>query len=212
MMLVEETFVPEEALPVDALKRHMRLGTGFDADADEDALLASFLRAAMAAIEARTGKALLQRSFLLTVNDWQAPDYQVLPIAPVVMIDEIALCRPPGMDTDLSAVTLIYQQEIVEVLDPLRCRLENDTHLPRLRSRTSALPCIPTGGMAAIRFTAGYADTFDALPHDLAQAVLMLATHFDVYRNEVAYGSGCMPFGVTSLIDRFRPMRIGFTS
>jgi uncharacterized phiE125 gp8 family phage protein len=36
----------------------------------------------------------------------------------------------------------------------------------------------------------------------------MLAAHFYEYRHETALGSGCMPFGVTSLIERYRPLRL----
>ena len=42
MMLIEETTVPDGALPVEAFKAHLRLGTGFDADDVQDALVRSF--------------------------------------------------------------------------------------------------------------------------------------------------------------------------
>ena len=47
---------------------------------------------------------------------------------------------------------------------------------------------------------------------NLAQAVLLLAAHYYDYRAETALGQGCMPFGVTSLIARYRPLRVGFGS
>ena len=58
MMLIEETAPAAEALPVAALREHLRLGTGFEIadDTAEDMALAGFLRAAIATIEARTGK------------------------------------------------------------------------------------------------------------------------------------------------------------
>ena len=55
---------------------------------------------------------------------------------------------------------------------------------------------------------AGFATGWDELPADLAQAVLLLAAHYYEYRNETALSDGCMPFGVTSLVQRYRPMRI----
>ena len=51
MMLIEETTVPDGVLPVAAFKAHLRLGSGFDTDDVQDALVRSFLRAALAAIE-----------------------------------------------------------------------------------------------------------------------------------------------------------------
>ena len=68
MMLIEESQLPEAALPVAALRRHLRLGTGFAEDDLQDAVLGSFLRAALAAIEARTGKALMARGFVWTLH------------------------------------------------------------------------------------------------------------------------------------------------
>ena len=89
MMLVEEMIVPDAALPIDALRRHVRLGTGFAEDDMQEELLASFLRAAMSAIESRTGKALLQRDFRLVLTDWYSADRQPLPLAPVVSVTGI---------------------------------------------------------------------------------------------------------------------------
>ena len=62
MMLIEETAPAAEALPVAALRGHLRLASGFDGpdDAAETAALSGFLRAAIATIEARTGKVLLR--------------------------------------------------------------------------------------------------------------------------------------------------------
>ena len=194
MMLVEETFVPERALPVDALKRHLRLGRGFAEDDVQDEVLASFLRAALAAVEARTSKALIRRTFLLSLRDWSRPDAQSLPIAPVAAIS--------GLD-------IVDRFGAVTAVDPASVQLEADAHFPRLTSVTSALAAIPTAGMAEVRFEAGYSAEFTGLPADLQQAVLLLAAHYYEYRDETALGQGCMPFGVSSLLARFRPMRLG---
>ncbi|MBV2361329.1 head-tail connector protein [Thalassococcus sp. CAU 1522] len=196
MMLVEEGQIPEAVLPVDALKRHLRLGTGFGEDDLQDAVLASFLRAALAAIEARTGKALVRRTFLLTLDAWRDPAGQSLQIAPVESIVQVALVDRTGAATILTAD---------------RYRLQADSQQPMLRPTGALLPTIPGGGRAEIRFDAGFAADFGGLPADLAQAVLMLAAHYYEFRHETALGEGCMPFGVTSLISRYRPLRAGFT-
>ncbi len=52
MMLIEETSVPDTALPVEQFKAHLRLATGFGDDGLQDDLLAGFLRAALAAVGA----------------------------------------------------------------------------------------------------------------------------------------------------------------
>ena len=71
MMLSEVLAVPQAALPVAAFKDHLRLGTGFADDGVQDALAESYLRAAMAAIEGRIGKALIARDFLLALEGWR---------------------------------------------------------------------------------------------------------------------------------------------
>ena len=43
---------------------------------------------------------------------------------------------------------------------------------------------------------------------DLAQAVMLLAAHYYEYRDETALAEGCMPFGVASLIERYRIVRL----
>ncbi|EPX81941.1 head-tail connector protein [Salipiger mucosus] len=195
MMLIEDTQVPVAALPLDRLKGHLRLGSGFAEDDLQDVLLESFLRAALAAIEARTGKALISRGFLWTVTAWRDACGVTLPIAPVSAVT--------GLD-------LIDRFGAAETVAEARYRLKADAQAPRLVPTGSALPAIPRDGTAEVRFTAGFGADFEALPADLAQAVLLLAAHYYEYRDETALSQGCMPFGVTSLIARYRPVRLGF--
>src|SRR6056297_185120 len=169
MYLIEESQIPDAALPVARLRDHLRLGSGFAEDGLQDGLLGGFLRAAIAAVEARTGKALLVRDFLCSLHRWRNVMGQVLPIA-----------------------------------------LVQDGEVPRLAPSGACLPLIPEHGSAELRFQAGMANVFGDLPADLAQAVMLLAAHYYEYRDETALGQGCMPFGVTSLIARYRPVRLGF--
>lgn len=194
MMLIEETSVPDAALPVDAFKAHMRLGSGFGQDDVQDEVLGGFLHAALAAIEARTGKALIARDFRWTVFEWRGVGAQVLPIAPVLVVSRVVQVAGDGSERDV---------------DPTTYRLEQDTHRPRLRARTSCLPAIDPQGHLVVEMTAGMAATWAELPSDLRQAVFLLAAHYYEFRTETALSDGCMPFGVTSLIGRYRAMRIG---
>lgn len=197
MMLVEETQVSEAALPVQALKDHLLLGSGFTEGDLQDPVLVSFLRAALAAIEGRTSKALISRGFLMTLEDWTEARGQRLPVAPVQAIGEVALVD------SLGAVTIV---------DPTSYRLQKDAFDPRLKPTNGCLPSVPAGGTVEVRFDAGYGATFDAVPEDLKQAVLMLAAHYYEYRSDTALSQGCMPFGVTSLIARYRPVRVGLSA
>lgn len=194
MMLIEETTVPNAALPVDEFKAHLRLGTGFGQETLQDEVLAGFLRAAISAIEARTGKVLMTRAFSWNLSFWRDRDAQGLPVAPVSEITRLTIADRAGAETEVAS-TLYW--------------LEQDAHRPRLRSAGASLPVIPTGGAAIIAFDAGFGPTWNDIPADLQQAVFMLAAHYYEYRNDMSLSDGCMPFGVSSLIERYKVMRLG---
>ncbi len=193
-MLIEETPVPDAALPVEAFKAHLRLGSGFGPGDVQDAVLASFLRAALAAVEGRTGKALLTRGFSQTVNAWRQGGEHGLPIAPVVSVTRVERVAQDGTRSDVDASAYW---------------LEHDTHQPKLRATATGLPAVPSNGAVVISFEAGFAADWDGVPSDLRQAVLMLAAHYYEYRHDTGLSDGCMPFGVSSLIERYKHLRLG---
>ncbi|MEY8828059.1 head-tail connector protein [Sedimentitalea sp. XS_ASV28] len=194
MMLIEETTVPDAALPVAEFRAHLRLGTGFGDESLQDDVLNGFLRAAIAAIEARTGKVLISRDFTWTLTGWRDRAGQVLPVAPVNTINQVLLIDEIDMESELAGDAF---------------RLERDSERPRLRPAGSLLPMIRTGGSVRIAFTAGFAESWGGLPADLGHAVMLLAAHYYEHRNESSLSDGSMPFGVSSLIQRYRVMRIG---
>ena len=193
MMLIEETAVPQAALPLAEFKTHLRLGTGFADDDVQDPVLESFLRAAIAAIEARTGKILIERSFSWTVTSWRDASGQALPVAPVTAITRLALRNRAEED---------------EVIAPAHYRLQRDLQRPILHPTGTLLPQVPPAGTAEVQFDAGMAATWGDLPADLGQAVLLLAAHYYEYRHDTAQDDRSMPFGVSSLIERYRTVRL----
>jgi len=193
MMLIEETAVLLSALPVTELKAQLKLGTGFSDDNVQDPVLESFLRAAMAAIEARTGKILVERQFSWMLNTWRDAQAQALPVAPI---------------SSLTSVSFVTASGASEVIEPKAYRLEPDAHRPKIKPVGAYLPDVPTGGQVEIGFVAGYGPAWGDLPADLGQAVLLLAAHYYEYRHETTLGKGCMPFGVTTLIERYRTVRL----
>lgn len=193
MMLVELTAVPSTALPVAEFKDHLRLGTGFADDGVQDSVLESYLRASMAAIEARTGKVLITRSYSWTLTSWRELSRQALPIAPVVAIGEIKVIDRQGAET---------------VAAPGTYRLEPDSQRPRIVATSAHLPGIPTQGSVEVIFDAGYGAAWSELPPDLGQAVFLLAAHYYENRSAMVAGEQPMPFGVSLLIERYRSVRL----
>ena len=194
MMLIEETVVPDTSLPMAEFRAHLRLGSGFGDDTLQDPVLYSFLRAALSAIEARTGKVLYERGFLWALSKWQGEDSQALPVAPVDELTRVTLVAKDGGETDVDLATL---------------RLVRNLQQPCIVALGSSLPTIPAGANVDIRFKAGWGAGWSDLPADLQQAVLLLASHYYEFRSETSLSDGCMPFGVSSLIERYKTMRIG---
>lgn len=194
MMLVEVTAPAVEALPVAGLREHLRLGTGFEmaGDAAETAALAGFLRAAIAAIEARTGKVLLARQFRLRLEEWRDPLGQPLPLAPVEAVEQVEIADAAGAGTPV---------------DPASYRLVPDVQRPMLKPVGTFLPSVPAGGFVAITFRAGFGTDWARVPADLAQAVLLLAGRYHEDRSFEGT-QGAMPFGVSALIERWRSVRV----
>jgi uncharacterized phiE125 gp8 family phage protein len=197
--MVQETgVVPVAALPLAAFRGHLRLPEGLAPgphDAAEAAAQEQALRGAIAAIEARTGKALISRGFELWLNAWRWSDAQTLPVAPVGLVDSVGLRDAAG---------------VLVGVDPARWRLEQDMHRPRLVAQGAALPTIPTGGRAEIAFQAGFGADWADLPADLQQAVLMLAAQFWEERHagaSHAVSGAALPFGVAALVERWRGLR-----
>lgn len=193
MMLVEETTVPILALPVAEFKDHLRLGSGFSDDGVQDAVLESYLRAAMAAIEARTGKILIEREFSWTLTTWRDVRRQPLPVAPVNAIRDVILLNMQGKET---------------VVDAGSWYLEPDMQRPSLQAVGTCLPGLSTGGSVRIGMLAGFGPEWSDLPADLAQAVMLLGAHFYEYRHDVSRSTPAMPMGVLALIERYRTVRL----
>ncbi|MDB6453235.1 head-tail connector protein [Falsirhodobacter sp. 20TX0035] len=186
MNLIEESPVAADALPIAALKEHLRLGTGFADDGLQDRLVESHLRAALATIEGRTGKALIARSFRLVLGHWRDGMSQALPLAPVASVQAL---RVGGVEVASAAWWLA-----------------EDMHRPRLVGR-SGLPVIPEGKSAEVVFTAGFG-AWEAVPADLAQAVMLLAAEYYEVRHEAGLRVSALPMQVATLIERWRIVRL----
>ena len=193
MMLIEETAVPQDALPLDAFKAHLRLGTGFSDGNIQDPVLESFLRAALAAIEARTGKILITRSFSWVLSAWRNNVGQPLPVAPIEAVTAVVLVDPATGSTPIDSGDYV---------------LRKDMHRPVLEPTGARLPNVPSGGTVEVDFIAGIGANWGELPADLGHAVLLLAAHYYEYRHETTLKDSALPYGVASLIERYKNVRV----
>lgn len=193
MILIEQTSVPAVALPVQEMKNHLRLGTGFADDGTQDQLVESYLRAALAVIEGRIGKVLVARRFKWTLECWRWASEQALPVSPVTGIVSLSLIDAVG------AVTVVAAD---------RYRLVQDTHRPKIAAVGSTLPQVPTDGRAEVVFDAGFGADWTAVPKDLLQAWMLLCADFYERRHDVDGRMAGLPFAVQALIERWRTVRV----
>ena len=191
MILIEQTQVPDGALPVAEFRNHLQLGTGFADDGLQDAVLIPQFRAALARIEGETGKAILQRTFRYSVTAWREMAHEYLPLAPV---------------TDIVSFSVTDRSGGVDVIAPGSYRLSEDAHRPHLKWLGLVLPTIPVGGTAEIVFEAGYSADWASVPADLKQAVMILATHF--YEDRSGRMGDRLPVSVASLLKPYRQIRL----
>ena len=192
MHLTEASPIPDAALPVAAFREHLRLSSGFGDAVTDEALLRQYLRAAIAQVEQRTGRALLARGFVLRLNRWRDEYAQTLPLAPVSAVNSVILVDAVGGETTVPAG--VYA-------------LQADGARPRLVALGVALPTIATSGAVVIAFTAGFGPDWADLPADLRQAVLLLAAQY--YEHRDTGPAAETDFGVQALLERWRDIRIG---
>lgn len=193
MFLTEVTTIPTLSLPVQGLKDHLRLGSGF-ADADlQNGLLEAYLRAAIAAIEGRIGKALIARQFRWLIEDWRSLSEQALPLAPVNSVASVTLFDAAGTGTLIAAD---------------RYAVMPDTHRPRLVARGTLFPTVPQDGKIEIVFDAGFDALWANIPADLQQAALLLAAGYYENRHDAGTHPAGLPKQVQVLIERWRTVRV----
>lgn len=190
MMMVELTAIPSAAFPVAVLAAHLRLAQGFADDASQDAALEHYLRASCAAIEARIGKVLFARRFLLTVLEWQSTASHPFPLAPV---------------REILAVRTLTRDGTQATVDPGNYRLQPDAHRPLLVATGAQLAQPAQAGSVEVEFDAGFGAEWGDIPADLQQAVIMLAASYWGQESDPTQG---VPQAVAVLLEPYRPIRL----
>lgn len=193
MLLKEQSPTALNPVPLHELSTHLRMAQGFTDDGSEDMLLELYLRNATAVIEERTSKALVARPCTLQVACWNRNGHLHLPVGPVASIDQIQITRPGS----------------TFVLSTDDWSLEPGTSRQRLTGPNGGpLRALPHGALAEITFTAGFGTSWNDVPDDLRQAVLLLAAHYYENRDGDTAVDGGLPFGIAPIVERHVPIRL----
>lgn len=162
--------------------------------ADEDALLATLIRAARAHLEALTARGFVTQTWRIARDAWPAHGRMSLPIGPVASLDAVMVtgaAGPVSVSPDLFA-------------------LDGAGTPPRLAWAPGSLPA-PAVAMAgiAVDVTVGWGEAAD-VPPALVQAVRLLAAHW--FENRVPASPrddiAVLPRTVEALIAPFLPRRV----
>lgn len=193
MILTETSPAAVNPVPLDEFAAHLRLAQGFADDSAEDGLLELYLRNATSVVEARVCKALIRREFKLQVTAWNRDGLLVLPVGPVAAIGSLSFIR--GAET------------IVLTADSWS--LEIATSRQRVTGPGGgALPAIPDGHLAELVFDAGFGESWNDVPGDLSQAVMLLAAHYFENRTGDAEPGQGIPVAVQALLETQQPVRL----
>ncbi|MFK7945441.1 MAG: head-tail connector protein [Paracoccaceae bacterium] len=193
MLLKETTPTVFNPLPLAEFSTHLRLAHGFNDDGAEDAILEIYLRNATAVVERRTGQALIARHYTLQVASWDRNGHLVMPVGPVAAVDSLRFVGP-GSVIDLEPEDWVLQP--------------GTTRQKLTGPEGVSLWPLPRGSVGELTFSAGYGLTWEDVPPDLRQAVLILAAHYYENRSGEIEVDGGLPYGVLSIMEQQRPIRI----
>ena len=193
MILTETSPAAVNPVPLDEFAAHLRLAQGFADDSAEDGLLELYLRNATSVVEARVCKALIRREFKLQVTAWNRDGLLVLPVGPVAAIGSLSFIR--GAET----IALTADSWSLEIA----------TSRQRVTGPGGgALPAIPDGHLAELVFDAGFGESWNDVPGDLSQAVMLLAAHYFENRTGDAEPGQGIPVAVQALLETQQPVRL----
>ncbi|MEO1494290.1 MAG: head-tail connector protein [Pseudomonadota bacterium] len=193
MLLTQSTPGTTNPVPLREFAEHLRLAHGFEDDTAQDALLEVYLRSATTVIERRLSCALIRRTYELRVAHWDRYGYLTLPVGPVSEIASIRFERP-GMVTSLAPEEWYVKP--------------GETRQKLTGPKNTALRDIPHGALAVLTFEAGYGETWNDVPDDLRQAVMVMAAHNYEHRGNDATITTTIPPAVRAILTPRQPTRL----
>ncbi len=191
MALVLTSGPLSEPVTVAEAKAHLRIDS-----ASEDVLIASLILTSRLHVEAALGLALIDQTWMLTLDRWPPGGGIELPIAPLQAVTEVRVRDAAGTPS---------------VVPPTAYLVDIASKPPRLVWNTTAPP-LPSRAINGIEFdlAAGFGTTAESVPAPLKHAILMLTAHWYEHRDPVEIGSTAahIPDAVSDLIQPFRKFRL----
>lgn len=173
----ETTSPPVYPVTLGEVKDHLRL-TDIGGPHEHNSMLADLVIAATEEVEAHTGRALVQRSFVYRQNGFSAIE---LPRNPVQSITSITYLDLDGAEQTLA--TSVYDVDTNH--EPGLITLAYEQNWPSVRS---------TRGSVRVTFVAGYAlsgsDYRVNIPRSIKQAILMLVEDMYEFSGAKIAGAG----------------------
>lgn len=160
---------------------------------EDDALITTLIAAARAAIEARTGRALMSQSWRMVLDSWPAEGRIAVTPAPLRAIAAVRVYGDDGLAQELDAGSFV----------------SNTAAAPGVIGFIPWNVVAPGRAVAGIEIdvTCGYGDAAADVPAPLRQAVRLLLAHFYEYRGPLA-APEAGPASLAALLAPYRVMSL----
>ena len=181
-----------EPVSLDDAKAYLKLDTD-----DEDALVTTLITAARLHVEGTTGRALLNQSWRLVLDDWPSVGLLRLPVGPLQSLTAITAYDINGDPVTLSTDGVLWDAQAAPTLLYLPAGFGDAVILRALQA-------------IEIDYVAGYGTDPADVPATLRQALLLLVAYWFEHRDAVVLaGSGSViPSGFDQLVGAYRSIRL----
>jgi len=178
-----------QVIELEEVKNHLRVDGTTD-----DGLIGDYLAAAIDAAERFMNRPLITQTLKLTLDEFPASREIEIARVPVQSVSSVKY-----YDVDGAQQTLSSDDYFVDTAtEPARVRLKPDESWPDLDDGRP--------GAVEVTFVAGYGDTPEDIPGQIAQGILFTVAHFFTMREPVIVGTiiAKVPQSATWCFDKYR--------